>query len=229
MLRGAVALWALLCAFEACAQVSGSFALVSDYRFRGVSLSDGRPAAQLGVAYDHADGWYAGAFASSVRFGPRAGPDAQVLSYFGYARRLRSGLSWDLGAGYAAFTGRFDYDYPEFHVGLASERLGARISYAPRYFGEDAAVVYAQVDGAHELSERLRLLGHLGWTRRDDAGATGFRWRQPRLDARIGIGLTLRGCDLQLAWVTGRGEAGRSAAAGRSDRSTWVVSVSRAW
>ena len=70
MLRGAVALWTLLCASEACAQVSGSVTLVSDYRYRGISLSDGRPTAQLSVAYDRPDGWYMGAFASRVRLRP---------------------------------------------------------------------------------------------------------------------------------------------------------------
>jgi hypothetical protein len=50
-------LWALLSCTSACAQVSGSATLLSDYRFRGVSLSDGQPAVQLGVAWERDDGW----------------------------------------------------------------------------------------------------------------------------------------------------------------------------
>ena len=61
--RHAVSLCFALIAANVSAQVSGSLTLVSDYRFRGVSLSHNNPAAQLGAVYDDARGWYAGAFA----------------------------------------------------------------------------------------------------------------------------------------------------------------------
>jgi uncharacterized protein (TIGR02001 family) len=232
LLRGAVALWALLCAFDACAQVSGSFALVSDYRVRGISLSDGRPTAQLSIAYDRPDGWYMGAFASRVRFRPRSDDETQLLTYLGYARRSDGGLSWELGAEYAAFTGRFDYDYPEFYVGLASDRLGGRIYYARHYYGSDAPLAYVELNGAHELSDRLRLLAHLGWSRRSGSGRTIYGTDRHRFDARVGIGAVLEGFDLQLTWVTTDGSdaytpippIGSGAA-----RQTWVLSLSRSW
>ncbi len=50
------------------AQLSGTVSLLSNYRFRGISLSADEPAAQLGLAYDDAQGWYAGGFASTVEF-----------------------------------------------------------------------------------------------------------------------------------------------------------------
>ena len=50
MFRHAVTLWFALVAANVSAQVSGSLTLVSDYRFRGVSLSHNKPAAQLGAA-----------------------------------------------------------------------------------------------------------------------------------------------------------------------------------
>ena len=232
MFRGAIALSTLLCAFEACAQVSGSFTLVSDYRYRGISLSDGRPAAQLSVAYDRPDNWYMGAFASRVRFGPRSGDDIQLLTYLGYARRSRGGLSWELGAEYAAFTGRIDYDYPEFYAGLASDRLGGRIYYAHRYFGADAPLVYAELNGAHELSDRLHLLGHVGWSRRSGSGRTIYGTDRYRFDARVGIATVLGGFDLQLAWVTTDGSDARTPIPSISSdtaRGTWVLSLSRSW
>ena len=117
----AVALCGLLFAVETWAEVSGSMTLVSDYRYRGVSLSDEKPAAQLSVAYDHASGWYAGAFGSTVQLADQSGRNLQMLSYVGYAKRARSGLSWEAGAGYYAFSGAGGYDYPEVYWGLASE------------------------------------------------------------------------------------------------------------
>ena len=234
MLRGAVALWTLLCASEACAQVSGSVTLVSDYRYRGISLSDGRPTAQLSVSYDRPDGWYAGAFASRVRFRPRSSDETQLLTYLGYARRSSSGLSWELGAKYAAFTGRYDYDYPEVYVGLASDRLGARIYYAHRYFGADAPLTYIELNGAHELSDRLRLMAHLGWSRRSGSGRMTYGTDRHRFDVRLGIGVVLEGFDLQLAWVTTDGSDADAYApippiGSGAARQTWVLSVSRSW
>ena len=61
-----VAATILAVAQAARAQSSASATLESDYWFRGVSLSDGHPAAQAAYGYDAAAGGYLGAFASSV-------------------------------------------------------------------------------------------------------------------------------------------------------------------
>ena len=136
MLRGAVALWGLLFAVGVCAQVSGSLTLVSDYRYRGVSLSDEQPATQASVAYDHSSGWYAGVFGSTVDLASQSRRDLQLLSYVGYARRAHPGLSWEVGAGYSAFAGAGGYDYPEVYWGVASDHVSGRIYYAQNYFGQ---------------------------------------------------------------------------------------------
>lgn len=232
LLRGAFA-WALLSAGTACAQVSARLALVSDYRFRGVSLSDERPAVQASIAYDHADGWYAGAFASSVRIGPDYDTQAQLLPYAGYARRLRSGMSWDAGVQYALFSGNMDYDYPEFHIGLTSTHLSARAYYAPRYFGVSAPVIYGEIDGVYPVSSQVRLLGHAGWLHRGSASELDQYLERHRFDARIGIGVASAGFDLQLAWVFTEGQSGRlpvyAPCGDCIDRSGWVLSLSRSW
>ena len=66
--RGVVGLLGMLLVSGTRAEVSGSVTLVSDYRFRGVSLSDESPAAQFSLAYDNRSGWYAGVFGSSTQF-----------------------------------------------------------------------------------------------------------------------------------------------------------------
>src|SRR5664279_3555744 len=63
----ALALGSILFAASAEAQFTANASVVSDYRFRGVSLSDQKPAVQASVNWDDADGWYAGAFASTVQ------------------------------------------------------------------------------------------------------------------------------------------------------------------
>ena len=66
--QGIAALSLALVASNVSAQISGTASLVSNYRFRGISLSENKPAAQLGLTYDDVQGWYAGAFASTARF-----------------------------------------------------------------------------------------------------------------------------------------------------------------
>ncbi len=231
MLRAAVALFALLFTVEAHAQVSGSVTLLSDYRFRGVSLSDGRPAVQVALALDRADGWYAGALVSSAKTEQSARPSAQLSSYAGFAQRFRSDLSWEVGALYTRFTGHEHYAYPEMYLGLASEHFNGRLYYAPDYFGS-GSTVYAELNGARMQSEHVYLFGHLGMLRRNDHETNYRESSHYRFDVRVGVGMTLRAGNLQLGWTTMRGGDLRALGypvGNRSTRNAWVISLSRLW
>ena len=86
--RGIVAIWLALVAADVAAQVSGTASLVSNYRFRGISLSDDKPAAQLGITYDDAQNWNAGVFASTVKFATPSSLELQAIPFVGYALRI---------------------------------------------------------------------------------------------------------------------------------------------
>lgn len=199
--RGAFALWLLLIATEVFAQVSGTATLVSDYRFRGLSLSENNPAAQFGVAYDGAQGWYAGAFASTVDFAAASGSGLQAVPYVGYALRTDAGLTWEAGADYSAFTGSARYyNYPEAYVGVASDRLSGRLYYSSHYFGENIPTLYGEVNATQPLFDRVRLLAHFGMLR-DTDGNLYYRGPERLLDGRVGIGLDFDKISVQLSWV----------------------------
>ena len=88
--------------------VSGNVSLVTDYRFRGVSLSGGDPAVQGGITVTHASGAYVGAWSSSLAQTPVYGN--QELDLFGgWSGEVASGLTLDAGLLY--------YVYPSGHVG----------------------------------------------------------------------------------------------------------------
>ncbi len=97
--------------------VSVTAAVVSDYRFRGLSQSAGDPAVQGSLQVNHSSGLYAGAWASSLNFanlGPL--PDAvygntEVDLYAGWSGGIGSALTADVGLLY--------YAYPGGHVGKA--------------------------------------------------------------------------------------------------------------
>jgi len=227
--RGAFVLLALLSVAPARAQVSGSATLVSDYRFRGISLSDDRPALQLAVAYDHANGLYAGAMTSSARPDADSGSDVQLLPYLGFARRLDNGIGWDVGIAYAAFIEASGYDYPEVHVGVNSDHLGVRLSFAHRYFGDDSDALYLELNGNRRVSDRVRLLAHVGWLHHDTTDESFPGLQRQHLDLRVGAGMDVAGCDLQIAWVWSDGEQARYPSSTEVDHSALIASLSRAW
>lgn len=235
MLRIVCACGLLLVAMAARAQASGSVAVVSDDRYRGVSLSDGRPVLQLGAGFDAADGAYVGGFASGARLDGRDAVRWQA--YGGRAGRFGARTSWDVGAQYTGFAGDFGRAYPELYAGIAGQRWGVRLSYAWHYFGVGGAW-YAGVDGQQPLSTRLRVLGHAGWLRTSADGIA-----RDAVDLRAGLAAHLGHFDLQLARSVlrdqrprggdGRGYAYADGGAYPVDRdalgAAWVVSVTRAW
>ncbi len=229
MLRRAIALSALLFTTAASAQVSGSAALVSDYRFRGISLSDERPAAQLALAYDQRNGGYAGMLASTVR--PSGTLRTQWLTYLGVVRPLAAGLDWEAGVDYASIVGEGRYAYSEAYIGLSTEHYTSRLYYTPHYFGQQSPALYVTIDRNWRLTDRLRLLGHLGLLRRN--GQADYETSHYRADARAGLGMTWQDCHLQLFWTMVRGSDAPYPfgyrPGGQPARQTWGISLSRSW
>ena len=201
MLRGAAVFGVLAFALPATAQISGNVTLVSDYRFRGISLSDQKPAAQLSAGYDHPSGWYAGAFASTVQLLDRSGRELQLLPYAGYAQRVSPGLSWDAGAGYSSFSGARARNYAEVHGGVSSENVSTRLYYSPDYFGQGSATLYAEVNAARRVVESIQLFGHLGVLRSRNPGIGYERPIQYQFDIQAGTSVDLDKFNVQLAWV----------------------------
>lgn len=186
---------------EAGGQISGTASVVSDYRYRGLTLSDQKPAAQIGFTYDDPLGWYAGAFGSTVRLASPAGPNVQAIAFGGFASRLASGIALEAGGDYSAFTGAAYDNYGEIFVGAATENVSARIYYSPRYFGQSSNAVYGEINASQSLVGSARLLVHVGFLR--TRYETGYRTSsaQRAVDGRIGVAIDLDPFRAELAWV----------------------------
>jgi uncharacterized protein (TIGR02001 family) len=201
-LRGAVTVCvALICADAAGDQLSGSASVVSDYRYRGVSLSGNDPAVQASINYDDASGFYAGAFVSTARFSFESSRELQSISFFGYAWRLPSGSSVELGADYALFTRTHNYDYPEVFSGFASGIWSGRLYYAPRYFGGGSNAIYGEINAAQPLSDRFRIIAHGGVLWSKSGNPYDGSGKRATLDGRIGLGFDLDRFSVELSWV----------------------------
>lgn len=220
--RCLIACASLVGASAAHAQLSGSATLVSDYRFRGVSLSNGEPAAQAGAVFDAANGVYTGLFVSSVRIAPHLATGLEAVGDLGYAVRGARGITWDFGAAYTHITRPDHWDYADYYVGAAGTEWRGQLSYAPRYFGRPYSAVYAELDLTPDSQRQLAPVLHVGWLNSEPSEGSGAR---SRWDGRLGVAYSSGRFTLQLHWVMASHEANTY---GAPDKSTWVVRAT-AW
>ena len=207
-MRGVATLALCACASGAAAQVSGTLTGASDYRYRGNTLTDREPAAQVGFAYDDPQGWYAGVFASTVRLKPLGGPSSyfQAIAYGGYATHVAPGLSVEAGGDYSAFAEANDLNYGEVFVGAATDSVSARVYYSPRYFGESSSAVYAEINATQPLVDRVRVFLHAGYLRYRYESPYGLvpprgEITQRVIDGRVGVRIDFDPFQLEIAWV----------------------------
>ncbi len=117
--------------------VSGSIALVSDYRFRGVSQTDEELAVQGGFSVGHASGAYVGAWASNLAgWGTFGGSNTELDLYGGYALPLGDatldvGVTWYMYPGGADTTDFFE-PYVKFSSTYGPVEGLVGVAYAPK-------------------------------------------------------------------------------------------------
>ncbi len=109
-------------------------AVTSDYRYRGISQTRLRPALQGGADHVNANGWYLGAWASTIKWIEDAGGDSKIeLDLYGGKRgEIASGWTYDVGI--------LRYLYASNELGKASGFANAnttevygQLGYGPAY------------------------------------------------------------------------------------------------
>jgi uncharacterized protein (TIGR02001 family) len=196
----------LVIASPAFAQLSGNIAVRSDDRFRGRSVSQGRPTMALDLSYDHKSGIFLDVVVKGVatrEYGPKF---LSVQENLGYAHQIGPRLSFDLGVTNSDYTKYYNdlrsVNYQDYYVGLTKGAISAHIHYSPRYFGLPLDVVYGEADGAIRLKKNWRLTGHVGVLQQVSGRTLGSSGRT-HYDYRIGTVVTCGPVDLVLEWTGG--------------------------
>ncbi|MFC3126547.1 TorF family putative porin [Pseudoroseomonas globiformis] len=146
-------------------------AIASDYLFRGISQTRGRPAMQLTLDLQHESGLYIGAFGTNVAFyGSNARQEVDLLAGYRFAV---GDASLDLGGifytypGYDAPQGGYDYNYFEL-VAKGSYTLDpvkflGTAAWSPEFYYESGGAVYLEAGADVTLPLDFTLSGRWGY------------------------------------------------------------------
>lgn len=216
---------ALLWATSAAASdLSGEVGVVSDYRYRGVSLSDGRAAVQASVTLERA-GLYATLWSSTLG---RRLADSEIDLTAGYERELAPWISFDVSATRYFYPSSPGDGYSEGTAAVSLSRGPATatlaFSYAPRQralrdaAGRRADNGYVSLEAGYDVpGTSVSLAAGAGYER----GAFDEVRRGGKWDWRIGGEIARGAATLGLSYVGSNADAG--------DRHALVGEVHFSW
>lgn len=216
---------AMLHASAATAQVTAAVSVFNDYRFRGYSLSDGRPVGLLDLSYDASSGFY-GALSGSVVASRGEGlKPLGVIVNGGYATRLSPRMALDVGVTHSSYSKYSDraasLSYTEVYAGISGKLVSARLNVSPDYVKGGSA--YGEVNGNWPVGKNFSLTGHAGVIVPFQAIHPGYRYSED-VDWRLGVAQQLGPVSLQAAWSAVR--PGRGAYRERNHkRDAWILGL----
>ena len=186
------------------AEISANAALVSDYRFRGISQSDEDAAIQAGFDYAHENGFYVGTWGSSVDFDSNFDFDGslELDVYGGWGTDIDENSSIDLGYIYYAYPGDdgADGDYQEIYFNYAWKDLSLGLAYSDDYYGDAGSFWYVQANYDWSFAENWVLSLHAGYNDFDeDIFLSSDKGNY--VDYSIGVTWSVEGVDLGLSWI----------------------------
>jgi uncharacterized protein (TIGR02001 family) len=162
--------------------LSFNVGLVSDYLFRGISQTHGKPALQGGIDYAHPSGFYVGAWGSNISWVKDfLGSGSTEIDVYGGYKNTVGDWSYDIGY--------ITYNYPghgsaiptvlanpntqELYASLGYKWISAKYSYAtsshfigwyggPDFNQKTRGSDYLELNANYDLGDGWTLVGHVG-------------------------------------------------------------------
>lgn len=190
---------------DAAVSLSANAAVVSEYRFRGVNMSDGDFAIQGGLDVSTAPGFYIGTWGSSIQ--DFNGAEAEIDLYGGFARDVGN-VSLDAGVIAYLYPGGVDTNYYEIagSVGTSVNNFGFTVgaNYVPSQSnvgGTDNIYLHGEVEYAVGDTP-FALSGHIAY----EDGAFGTN----KFDWLVGVAYSFQQFSLGVQYI-GFDQSGMSA------------------
>ncbi len=220
---------------------TGNAGVFSDYRFRGISQTNKKPAFQGGFDIGHASGFYVGNWNSNVDSAFFNGGNLEMDFYGGY--KMTAGpVALDFGALYYYYpnsgaNSTTKIDNTELYISGGYGPVSLKYSHAiSDFFGVPDSKNSSYLDGSitYDLGSGWGLVGHVGYQKlKNNARVVEIGGTSPQdsiTDWKIGVTYDLSGFILGAAYVgTNRDLTGGTAALSNRNISsdTVVVSVSK--
>ncbi len=176
---------------------------LSDYRYRGVSLSNGKPALQGELSVEHVSGFYGSVWASNVA--DNGGHSVELDGTLGYSHNF-GGLSAQAGVTGYFYPGTSGLNYYELQGGLTTHagkaELNASVGYAPH---QSALAGQQNIYGTagFELPFKDTPLTFNG-----SIGVEDGAFADKKIDWLLGASYTVKGFDVGLSYVDTAHSAG---------------------
>ncbi|GAP35947.1 TorF family putative porin [Piscinibacter sakaiensis] len=184
--------------------VTGNLSLVSDYRFRGISQTDKKPALQGGFDFSHPSGFYLGNWNSNLDSAFYNGANLEMDFYGGFKTEV-GGVGLDVGAIYYYYPGSgkggtTKIDNTELYVGATFGPATLKYSHATSdFFGAPNTKNsgYLDLSLAQDLGGGFGVNAHVGYQKvRNVPGAAG-----KITDYKLGVTYDLSGFVLGASYV----------------------------
>lgn len=179
--------------------LSFNVSVTTDYRYRGISQSRLKPAIQGGVDYAFSNGFYVGAWASSIKWISDAGgnADVEVDVYGGYKGALSSALTYDVGV--------LTYQYPghDLSVSPNTTEIYAALTYGPatlKYshsvtnlfgFSDSKNSGYLDLSAALDVGGGFMVVPHVGYQKVRNNSAADYTDVSLGVSKEVYSGLTV--------------------------------------
>lgn len=185
------------------ADVSGSLLATTNYISSGYSKSNGDPAIQANIDYDHHSGLYVGAWASSVDFSDNGYDDRssiEVAPYLGFWFRASPDWSVDTTLTRYLYDGKIfgrnsDYNKLNLQVDF-QETVSARVAWSDSFYNRGVSAWDYELLGRYPLTDVLEVSAGLGVNKANEVfeynywyGNAGVSWfyRSVAIDIRYAM------------------------------------------
>lgn len=199
--------------------VTGGVTIASQYRFRGVSLSDEEAALSGTINVNHESGVYAGIYGYSLDgFGELGGSNLELDLYAGYRREVADGVTIDAGLLYYAYPGSSGGDFEFFEpyanvsgaIGPVTAKVGVAYAWEQDALGGNDNLYLFNDNSLAIQGTPIALTSHIGYSTGGSALALGSNYLDWSLGAtatfgNLTLGLTYVDTDVGAAQAIGAG------------------------
>jgi len=201
---------------------TGNFTIASEYLYRGIAQTRGKPAIQGGFDYAHPSGLYVGAWGSNISWLNDAGANGASLEldvYGGYKGSISGDLGYDVGVLTYNYPGSYPAgftkpDTTEVYGALSWKWLSAKYSYATTNLfgtltpsgGKTSGSAYLDLTGSYDLGDGWGISAHAGHQSVKGFSAASYTDWKIGVTKDVGIGtvaLALLGSDAKDSCANG--------------------------